>query len=31
MTGHMPRRATNCVRQYDDDQIRVTDTNDVLP
>ena len=31
MTDHMPRRATNCVRQYADDQLQLTDPNDVLP
>lgn len=31
MTEPVPRRATNCVRQYADDQIQPTDPSDVLP
>ena len=31
MTDPVPRRATNCVRQYADDQFQITDPNDVLP
>jgi hypothetical protein len=31
MTDHSPRRATNCVRQYADDEVQLTDPNEVLP
>jgi hypothetical protein len=31
MTERMPRRTTNCVRQYADDQIQPADPSDVLP